>query len=105
MVANLILEFLLISNLLKRGSCNIKDMSLLDTVRDSENKAADQHYERIKSELFLEIEQQPFMKSYYFKVGRSHELKNILMKRFTDDGFIVSDDYDSYYYLTIKIPH
>ena len=79
-------------------------MSFLDTVRELENKAVDQHYERIKSELLLEIEEQPCMKSYNFKVGNSDDLKNILIKRFTDDGFIVSSDWDSYYYLKIKIP-
>jgi hypothetical protein len=83
-------------------------MSLMDTIRELEEKAANQHYERIKEELLEKIKSQPYNLSYLFKVSESEKLTTILKQRFIEDGLIVSStfNHDLYsYHLCIKIPH
>ena len=68
-------------------------MSLLQRIYHSQDNAVDQHYEKIKEELFKKIENQPLEDHYDVPLAGSTRLRELLAKRFTDDGLIVSDTY------------
>lgn len=68
-------------------------MSLLHGIHHLQDKAVNQYYEKIKNELCKKIEDQPFEKCYDIPTTASTKLKEIIMKRFADEGLIVSCEY------------